>query len=391
MTPMFSPRLPKELTPNRLAVIERAMRSSGQRLLDVTLSNPTTVGLVYPEDLLSAVATSVACAYDPDPQGLVSARAAVSAGYASRNMSIDVEDLVLTASTSEAYSLLFKLLCAPGEAVLTPSPSYPLLDHLAALDGVVATTFPIEYHGRWAIDLDMLHRSVSSVTRAIVLVQPNNPTGSFASQSEIDALVDICGRWSIPLIVDEVFSGYSLLDAPDVLPVVESADVPIVRLGGLSKSIGLPQAKLAWIALQGPAGWRHEALARMLVINDMYLSVSTAVQLAAPALLAAGGAVRSQIQDRILENHRLLQRVVDRHPACRRLRAEAGWSGVIRVPSIHSEEDLAVDLLEHDHVLVHPGYFFDFPHEAFVIVSLLVPADDLRDGLECVLTRAESL
>ena len=388
---MFSSRLPIALTHNRIADAERAARASGAPLLDLTQSNPTLVGLAYPDDLLAPLAGRAGLRYEPCAQGLAQARDAVATDFRRRGVAIDPDDLVLTASTSEAYSFLLKLLCAPGHAVHVPAPSYPLLDHLCALDGVRTVPFSLEYHVRWSIDLARLRRSVSRDSRAIVLVQPNNPTGSCATAPELDEVRAVCRRGAMPLIVDEVFADYGLDGGEHAAPAGSPAgDILTFRLGGLSKTIGLPQAKLAWIALQGPDDRRRQARERLQLIADMYLSVSTPVQLAASSLLEAGQAIRAQIRERLVANLRLARALVAEHPACQLLNVEAGWSVVIQVPATRSEEDLAVELIEQDGVIVHPGYFFDFPREAFAVVSLLTPPAELRNGLARLLERAEA-
>ncbi len=391
MTGVFSSRVPGSLAPNRLSRILHRLRAEGHAIHDLTESNPTRVGIPYPDDLLAPLADIAGLTYEPEPLGLACARQAVALDYMRLGVSVDPDRVVLTSSTSEAYSTLFKLLCGPGESVLIPAPSYPLLEHLARLDGVGTESFWLEYHGRWSVDLGSLERALSPGVRAIVLVHPNNPTGSFVSADDLQAVAELCRARDLALIVDGVFADYCLVEDGGVNAAAAwPPDVLTCRLGGLSKSIGLPQVKLGWIALGGPDARVAEARARLEMICDTYLSVSTPVQLAARALLERGGAVRSRIQERVRHNHDALSRIVRRHPACQLRRTEAGWSSVIHVPAIRSEEALVVDLLEQDHVLVHPGYFFDFPREAFVIVSLLVPSNELSEGVERLLMRAEA-
>lgn len=360
-------------------------------MLDLTTSNPTRVGIPYPDGLLDPLGDVRGLTYEPTPFGLADARQAVSLDYARRGVTVDPDRVVLTASTSEAYSVLFKLLCGPGESVLVPAPSYPLLEHLARLDAVVAESFWLEYHGRWTLDLGSLDRALSPGARALVLVHPNNPTGSFVSPADGQAVSDVCRTRDLALIVDEVFADYVLAhDGRGAPAVTWPTDILTFRLGGLSKTVGLPQVKLGWITLSGPDDTVDAALARLEVICDTYLSVSTPVQVAARLLLDRGADVRSSIQARVSGNHELLAGLVRQHPACQLLRTEAGWASVIQVPATRSEEALVVDLLEQDHLLVHPGYFFDFPREAFVVVSLLVPPDDLSEGVERLLVRADA-
>jgi aspartate/methionine/tyrosine aminotransferase len=282
-------------------------------------------------------------------------------------------------------------LCAPyGDAVLVPVPSYPLFEHLTALDGVRPIPYRLEYHGRWSLAGDELDRAWTAGVRAVLAVSPNNPTGSLLSGDEMNGMSQRCAERGAALIVDEVFVDYPLgTRAPISADRRAPAPCLTFRLGGLSKSAGLPQVKLGWIAVDGPAALVDEALDRLEVICDAYLSVSTPVQVAAPALIEAGAAVRRQIVERVQANDRALRAAASAYPAVDVLHAEAGWSAVLRVPSTRSEEDLVVDLLEQDRVLVHPGFFFDFPHEAFVVVSLLPEPAVFADGVGRLLERLD--
>ena len=378
------------LSSNRVTQALDRLRAAGAPVVDLTESNPTRVGLCYPPDALQPLADAAGLVYEPQPFGLLAARRAVTAALLRRGVSADAERLILTASTSEAYSVLFKLLCDPGDHVLVPRPSYPLLEHLTCLDGVTPIPYALEYDGRWRIDLDGLSRAVGPRARTVLLVNPNNPTGSFVTREELDAVVAICRDRSLALIGDEVFNRYPLeTDAADVPSVLDQKEVLTFSLGGLSKAAGLPQLKLGWTIVDGPEGLVDEALARLELICDTYLSVSTPVQHAVPALLAVGETVAAQIAERIRANYRTLQRLAADHAASRVLPAEGGWYAVIQVPATRSEETLVLELLERDHVLVHPGYFFDFPREAFLVVSLLPDPDLLRQGVRRVLDRAE--
>jgi alanine-synthesizing transaminase len=293
---------------------------------------------------------------------------------------------VLTSSTSEAYSLLFKLLCDPGDDVLIPVPSYPLFDHLSRLDAVEIRTYQLDYHGRWMIDGHSVAASWTPRTRALLAVSPNNPTGSSLSHAEWTMLNSRCAERGTALIVDEVFADYPLTTGR-----VEHQSVPATaltfHLGGLSKSAGLPQVKLGWIRVDGPDAAVAAALERLEIICDTYLSVSTPVQVAAPALIARGAEVRTAILERIRTNATALSALTADHPSVSMLHADAGWSAVLRIPSTRPEEEVVLDLLEHDDVLVHPGYFFDFPHEAFLVVSLLPPADQFAAGTRRLMER----
>ncbi len=422
---MFSPRVPRQLEANRFSRALGAARAAGRELIDLTISNPTRAGIVYPEGLFAPLASAAVAHYTPEPFGLLTARQAVASDYARRGVSIRPEHIVLTASTSEAYSLLFKLLCAPaGDEVLVPVPSYPLFEHLTRLDGVEAAAYALRYDGRWWVDFESVDRMWSPETRAVLAVSPNNPTGSMLSSEETRALADRCAARGAALIVDEVFADYLLDDgspgsedpgatadrvsgssvlAPAsslvaqgssyVAPGSSDPGVPpsclTFRLGGLSKSAALPQVKLGWIAVDGPEPLVDDALARLEFICDTYLSVSTPAQVAAPELIARGAGPRQQILERVRANYATLRQLCGACPTVDLLHADAGWSAVLRVAATASEEEITLDLLERDGVIVYPGFFFDFPREAFLIVSLLPEPRAFADGVRAVLGRVD--
>jgi aspartate/methionine/tyrosine aminotransferase len=385
----FSARTPADLAPNRLSTAVARLARGERTILDLTLSNPTRAGLPYPLDLLSPLADSRGLGYAPDPFGLDAAREAVALDYHRRGRSVSPHAIALTSSTSEAYSLLFKLLCNPGDQVLVPRPSYPLFEHLTRLDAVAAVPYALEYHGRWSIDLDAVARAFTPATRAVLVVNPNNPTGSFVSVSELDQLAALARSHGAAIIADEVFADYELTPgaAQGAGWLTDRADVLGFSLGGLSKSVGLPQAKLSWIAMSGPSTLAADARARLEFVCDTYLSVSTPVQVATPALLDRGASVRTAIQQRVTGNLRTLTTRVAAIPACDVLQVDGGWYAVVRVPSIVPEEELVLTLLTDDGVLVHPGYFFDFPSESFLVVSLLTAERSFADGVARILER----
>ena len=375
---MFSSRLPAELAPNALSrAVERARRS-GNAILDLTETNPTTVGLPYPADLLDSLADRRSGIYRPDPLGMLDARRAIASDYAARSVAVDATRVVLTASTSEAYAILFKLLTDPGDAVLVPQPSYPLFELLTKLEGVDAAAYRLQRADDWAIDRDSVVRAVTSKTRAILVVSPNNPTGSILRADDRDWLVALARQHGFALVSDEVFADYPISPRPDATSLVAEQRVLTFALGGLSKSVGLPQVKLAWIVVSGPDALVTSAIDRLGLIADSYLSVATPVQTAVPRLLAGGRAVRDAIAIRIRRNLDQLRSVARTQPSLTVLTPEGGWSVVVRVPATESEETLVLRLLNDTGVLVHPGYFFDFPEEAFLVLSLL-PAPDVFD------------
>jgi alanine-synthesizing transaminase len=349
---------------NRLTLARNAHEGP---LLDLTESNPTKGGFSYPhEELAEALARAASAPYDPDPRGLRRAREALAA-----ELNCDPDDLILTSSTSEAYSYLFKLLTDAGDEVVTATPSYPLLEHLAEMELVTLRHFPLELHRRWELIESHVGQAVTKQTRAIVVVNPNNPTGSYVTPDEADMLA----RFTLPLISDEVFLAYPL-DGSGTSLVRD--DVLTFTLGGLSKSAGLPHYKLAWIRASGPE--KREALDGLERIADNFLSVSTPVQAALPELLRIGAGIREQIAARARTNLRALRDRFASVPAVSALPAEGGWSAVLRVPRLRTDEELALALLERG-VLVHPGYFFDFAGEGHLVVSLLTSQESFSDGI----------
>ena len=345
--------------------------AAGLPALDLTESNPTRAGFEYPEaEILAALADPRLLLYEPRPFGLESARQAIGDYYRERGTPIDASQIILTASTSEAYSFLFKLLADPGAEALVPQPSYPLFDFLARLEGLSTVPYPLVFDGVWRIDLDRLEAALTGASRAIILVSPNNPTGSQLKKDEWQALSRICRDRGLALIWDEVFHDYRLDAAGDAFDPLTQHETPVFVLNGLSKTVALPQVKLGWIALAGPESFRPGALERLEIIADTYLSVSTQVQHATAPLLALRSRIQSQLLARLQANLGSLARILADSPA-RALPVEAGWYAVIRLPGTRSEEDWVVELLETHGVLTHPGYFYDFENAPFIVVSLL--------------------
>lgn len=358
---MFSNRARWDAPLNRLTLARQAHRGP---LFDLTETNPTRAAIDYPlDELQKALARGARASYDPDPRGLRSAREALA-----EDLSCDADDLLLTSSTSEAYSFLFKLLTDPGDAILTATPSYPLLEHLASMELVELRSFPLEFHRRWEIH-DV---PADARTKAMVVVNPNNPTGSFVSTSEQDSLA----RLGVPLISDEVFLDYPL-DGSGTTFVRD--DVLTFTLGGLSKSAGLPHFKLGWIRVSGPR--KREALEALELIADNFLSVATPVQVALPELLRIAPRIRSAISARTRTNLEALRARFAAIASAHVLPVEGGWSAVVRVPRVMTDEELALLLLERG-VVVQPGFFFDFEQEGYVVLSLLTREDVFAEGVE---------
>lgn len=351
--------------------IARALRERRDPYLDLTETNPTRVGL-SPNVALEALADPRALRYDPDPKGLAAARQAVAAYYAeSRGAAVDPEHIVLTASTSEAYAMLFKLLCDPGDCVLVPEPSYPLFAMLTALEGVRAVPYPLRFDGEWHLDAPALR--FPDRCRAVLLVSPGNPTGAFVKESELAALASGCAGAGCALISDEVFADFAWAKDPRRVPTLAAREeVLSFALSGISKVCGLPQLKLGWCVVSGPGDEVLRALSRLEIVADTYLSVGTPVQLAAVRLLEARHSFQPRVLERVQANRRALVRVRSTDAPWDVLPAEGGWSAVLSVPRTRSEEELVLALLDAG-VLVHPGYFFDFSAGAHLVVSLVPP------------------
>lgn len=379
---MFADRTGWDLTPNALASRLKEIRAAGEKVLDLTLSNPTQAGLRYPEGLLAPLANPGGISYDPEPKGLLSARQAVASIYAGKGAAATPENILLTASTSEAYGHLFRLLANPGDEILVPRPSYPLFGYLADLADVKTVSYPLcEGERRWELDLAALASAVTPRSRAVIAVHPNNPTGSALTAREVEALRRLCRERGLALIVDEVFAEYLWEEnlPRTLLPVGPAAGQgPLTfALGGLSKLLALPQMKLAWIACAGPEELLRPALDRLELIADTALSVNTPVQLALPGWLALAPAVQGEIRSRVRANRDLLER--EAGPLLSP--SDGGWSAVIETPGVVDDEAWALTLLEEYHALVHPGYLFDFDAPGHAVLSLLPPPDLFREAI----------
>jgi hypothetical protein len=384
----YSRRTPDDQRPNRLAAARARL---GEPAFDLTESNPTRSRLPYPEDLLDALADPRGLAYRPEPKGPLEARAAVALQYLGWGVEVPPERIVLTASTSEAYGFLMRLLADPGDRLLVPTPSYPLFDQLARLDAVSLVPYALDVDDGWRPDLGALAAAPEGC-RALVVVHPNNPTGSFILPEDASRLSELCRSRGWALIADEVFLPYPLDGGPgcDRSFAATSACLTFT-LGGLSKSIGLPQLKLGWIAGSGPAAELPAALARLEYVADAYLSVGTPVALAAPQLLERGLSVQRAIAGRCRANLARLRELARTAPAVTVLPAGGGWSAVLRVPSLLDDEGLAIHLLEAASVAVHPGYLYEMPGEGYLVLSLLPPEGVFDEGVRRLLAAVNRL
>ncbi|MGO8797328.1 MAG: pyridoxal phosphate-dependent aminotransferase [Candidatus Sulfotelmatobacter sp.] len=384
---MFSQRTNWKLTRNRLTEALDEVRAGGARVLDLTLSNPTRAGLQYDEaHILESLVSPHVMDYDPQPKGLLTARQAVSEYYQTTHASptIDPERIILTTSTSEGYSFVFRLLCNSGDELLVPKPSYPLFEFLADLQDVKLVPYPLIYDHGWQMDFHSLQQVVTERTRGVVLVHPNNPTGSYVQAHEREFLNAFCRKHELALIVDEVFLDYALDKTPRE-SFVTNEDTLTFTLSGVSKVSALPQMKVAWIATTGPAEEVEAALARLDVIADTYLSMNAPIQWATPALLAQRKSIQQQLRDRVLTNLAELDRQMAAQNICQRLAVEGGWYAVLRVPVTRTDEELVIELLRRKSVLVHPGHFYDFPSDGSLVLSLITPEPEFAEGIRLLL------
>ena len=376
---MFAKRTNWDLTPNRLGEALAAHRAAGKPLLDLTVSNPTECGFAYKDaEILGALSNPGTLSYEPNPRGLESARRAVAAYYAERGESVAIEDIFLTTSTSEAYSYVFRMLCDPGDEVLIPSPSYPLFDFLAEIQDVKLVRYPLLYDHGLQMDFHALEQAITARTRGVIVVHPNNPTGHFTKASEMAKLNAICSAGDMAVIADEVFLDFGLEENRAKSFVANSAALTLT-LSGLSKISGLPQMKAAWLTVSGPR--EREALARLEVIADTYLSVNAPVQLAMPVFLDQRRTFQEQLLARVRQNLTELDRQLSRQKSCSRLAVEGGWYAVLRVLAIRADEELAFELLKSSGVSIHPGHFYDFPSEGFLVLSLITPTEIFARGV----------
>jgi alanine-synthesizing transaminase len=387
MQSFFARRTSWNLATNRYTEALESHRRAGRELLDLTASNPTTIGLHYHEEaLLRALARPEALRYDPQPKGLPAAREAIAGYYAERGSDVSPEALILTTSTSEAYSFVFRLLCDPGDAVLVPTPGYPLFDFLAELQDIRLIPYELVYDHGWQMDFASLQAAIDRAQaagakcRAALVVHPNNPTGSYVKRREGGELNRLCAANDLAIIADEVFLDYALSEEPHIT-FATNREALTFTLSGLSKISGLPQMKVAWIAVSGPDSLKCEVMARLEIIADTFLSMNAPVQWAVPAMLEERRSIQEQLTQRVRENLIELDKQLSTQKLCQRLDVEGGWYAVLRVPATGSDEDRTITLLQATGVLVQPGHFYDFAAEGHLVVSLITPPDVFQTGM----------
>lgn len=379
---MFAKRTNWNLETNRLSAALEAHRAAGKPLIDLTVSNPTECGFAYDEKaILAALQNPAALKYEPNPRGLEVARNAVAQYYAEHCAAVSLNDIFLTTSTSEAYSFIFRTLCDPADELLIPEPSYPLFELLADIQDVRLVRYPLLYDHGWQIDFHTLEQAITPRTRGVIVVHPNNPTGHFCKPHEMQKLNEICAAREIAIIADEVFLDFALKEK---LPATFAANSGALTftLSGLSKICGLPQMKAAWLIASGAEPCKSEALARLEVIADTYLSMNAPIQWALPTLLGQRHAFQIQLMARVRENLAELDKQLVGQKFCSRLEVEGGWNAIIRVPATRTDDDLALELLATKGVYVHPGHLYDFSSEGFVVLSLITPEESFGEGIQ---------
>jgi alanine-synthesizing transaminase len=383
---MFAKRTNWNLETNRLSAALEAHRAAGKPLIDLTISNPTECGFQYDEEaILDALRNPMALKYEPNPRGLAVARDAVAQYYAERGAIVSADNIFLTTSTSEAYSYVFRTLCNPDDEVLIPEPSYPLFEFLADIQDVRLVRYPLVYDYGWQIDFHALEQAITPRTRGVIVVHPNNPTGHFLKPEEMRSLNEICAAREIAIIADEVFLDFALGDKRHATFAANSGALTFT-MSGLSKICGLPQMKAAWLIVGGPEPLKQQALARLEMIADTYLSMNAPIQWALPAFMDMRREFQRQLMGRVKENLAELDRQLAGQKACSRLEVEGGWNAVIRVPATRSDEELALELLATRGVYVHPGHFYDFPAAGYVVLSLIAPTPELVKGIKLVIS-----
>jgi alanine-synthesizing transaminase len=383
---MFAKRTNWNLETNRLSAALAAHREAGKPLIDLTVSNPTECGFQYDEEaILSALRNPAAMNYEPHPRGLMVARDAVAGYYAERGAVVSTDNIFLTTSTSEAYAYAFRTLCDPGDEVLIPEPSYPLFEFLADIQDVRLVRYPLVYDHGWQIDFHSLEHAITARTKGVIVVHPNNPTGHFLKSDEMRKLNEICVAREMAIVADEVFLDFAVGEKRHATLAANPGALTFT-MSGLSKICGLPQMKAAWLVVSGPEPFRKQALDRIEVIADTYLSMSAPIQWAMPTLLGQRTAFQKQLLARANQNLAELDQQLAERKSCSRLEVEGGWNAVIRVPATRTDEEFAIELLATKGVYVHPGHFYDFSLEGYVVVSLIASLRDFASGMKLLLS-----
>lgn len=381
---LFSDRTSWPRQPNNLVGLLESKKQQGLHVFDLTRSNPTDGGFAWDEgSVLSPLSDQRNLLYDPQPFGSREARGAIARLYQDQGCVVDPEQIVLTSSSSEAYSFLFRLIFNPQDSILLPCPSYPLFGFLTDLNDIICHPYQLHYDDRvWSIDMNSMRKAIDATTKAVVVVHPNNPTGSFVKKTELAEINSVCKSREMAIICDEVFLDYLYVSDDGLTRSLASNQETLTFvIGGLSKSLGLPQMKLSWIIVAGPEHLRQEALHRLEIIADTYLSVGAPASNALARWLGLKNSRQQCIMEHLMRNREIFSKIFD--PSCpvKALAIEGGWYGVIQLPGEISEEDVSLELLQRENVFVHPGYFFDFSDWPCLVVSLLTPSKDFEEGL----------
>lgn len=383
---MFSTRTNWNFTPNKISRLIEDRRRKGLPIMDLTESNPTRCGFDYPQvEILEALSNPENLLYQPDPKGLLKTRIAVTDYYSVYNIEVNPQNIFLTSSTSEAYTFIFRLLMNVGDEILVPKPSYPLIEYLAQINDVDIKYYHILYDGEWHIDFESIKKNILKNTKAILLIHPNNPTGSYIKKEEYKTLVEICASHNLALIADEVFLDYSFYeDDSRVNSFANKKDVLTFSVSGISKILGLPQMKLAWIVVSGEEEVWREASSRLEVITDSYLSVSTPIQNAAQSWFDLREKLNREIRDRVKINFEFLIDRTRNDSPVKVLNVEGGWNAILKIPQTKSDEEWVEYFLTNHGVVVQPGYFYDFDRDGFIVVSLLSDPMLFQKGIDII-------
>lgn len=385
MNRIFSSRTNWDLSPNPLTRLLKEKQRAKIHILNLTQSNPTKCGFEYPEVCISKALTQPSIfSYNPHPKGLLEARKAIADYYQRQDVHTDPEQIFLTASTSEAYSFIFRLIANPGDSVLVPRPSYPLFDFLADINDIELKPYALTYDHDWYLDRDSILKAITPQTKAILIVNPNNPTGSYIHGNEAGELIRNAKKYNLAIISDEVFFDYNFHPTP-AQSFARTSEVLTFTLNGLSKLAALPQMKVAWVIVNGPSSILSKAIERLEVITDNFLSVGTPIQLALPKILKIYPNLQNQIKRRLELNRQFLKEEIVRHPTCEYLHAQGGWYAILKVPKVYSDDDWSLSILEKENVLVHPGHFYHFDQDGYLVMSLIPPPKDFQEGVEKVL------
>lgn len=389
---MFSCRTNWNFQNNRITKLIQEYQRNNISIIDLSESNPTKVGFNYPEKfVLKDFCSGKNLIYNPHPKGLINAREAICKFYHKKNINIHPESIIITAGSSDAYNYIFRLIAEPGDEILVPSPSYPLLQFLSRLNDISIKNYRLLYDGEWHIDIDSIYRNITNKTKAILFIHPNNPTGSYVKNEEYEKVLELANRYGLIFISDEVFYEYEIEDKPNKFnSFSEKSDILTFTINGISKLLGLSQMKLGWVIVSGPNKLKQEAINRLEIISDTFLSVNTPVQNSLPIWLENYEELHNQIKHRVIINYFRIKDQILANSAIELLNVEGGWNGILRFPNIFTDEQWVELFLKKYRLFLQPGYFYDFERGAYLLVSLLLPENIIKKNIIAVLDEVKS-